>query len=482
MSTIRLSSKLSNFPRFNGIESISPRIAAKDPTIWGEDAAAEAAIRLGWVDLPESSRALLPRLDALWAWARSEGITQVLLCGMGGSSLAPEVIARSHGKELIVIDSTDPNSLAPLTHLSFTNRVVVISSKSGTTVETRSHLALFEELIRKSGMEPRERLIVVTDPGSPLDTYARSHEFQVFNANPDVGGRFSALSAFGLVPSALLGIDIAPILDDASETLAELIHSGNPAELLASYLAQSHFLRIKESVKYPGLGDWIEQLVAESSGKEGKGVLPWISDPSPLTYPFLDLDSDLALTLGSHFMLWEWSTALLGWILRVDPFNQPNVQETKSATMNLLSTKSNSANHSLAIAQIRESLENAAKDAGYLAICAFLNRGEDNAILELRHRLETHLRIPVTFGWGPRFLHSTGQFHKGGPKVGVFLSITGESRNDLKVPGETFSFQELIQAQASGDALALQAKGLKVFRLHLQDRTESIAELLKAFD
>lgn len=481
MSNIHFSPKLLEFPCVEGIERISRRIASKDPSIWGVEAAEEAAIRLGWVDLPEASRSLLPRLDALWAWARSEGISKVLLCGMGGSSLAPEVIARSYGKELIIVDSTDPDFLEPLTHLSFKECAVVISSKSGTTIETRSHLALFENLISRSGISPNERIIVVTDPKSPLDSYARSKSFQVFNADPHVGGRFSALSAFGLVPSALLGIDIAPLLDDASETLEELFNPGNLAERLASFLAQGQFLQIQESRKYPGLGDWIEQLVAESSGKEEKGVLPWISHQSDLLYPSLDLDDDIGANLGSHFILWEWSTALLGWILKVDPFNQPNVQETKAETTNLLESKDTRPTQSMTIAEMKAQLEGASNRAGYIAICAFLNRRDDRLLLELRDRLEARFKIPVSFGWGPRFLHSTGQFHKGGPKNGLFLSITGECRKDLDIPGETFSFQELIRAQASGDAAALRAKGLSVFQVHLRDRESEIRELLEAF-
>ncbi|MFM7463380.1 MAG: glucose-6-phosphate isomerase [Actinomycetota bacterium] len=481
MSTLRLSAKLLDFPRFAGIEAISPRIAAKDPTIWGEAASAEAAIRLGWVDLPQSSRSLLPRLDALWAWARSEGIAKVILCGMGGSSLAPEVIARSHGKDLIVVDSTDPNVLEPLTKLSFNNCVVVVGSKSGTTIETRSQLALFEKLIEKSEIDPKERIIVITDPDSPLDGYARSKGYQLFNADPHVGGRFSALTAFGLVPSALLGIDIAPILDDASETLEELIRPGNQAELLASFMAQGHFLQMRESLKYPGLGDWVEQLVAESSGKEGKGILPWISETNFPAHPTLDLDHEIEGTLGSQFMLWEWSTSLLGWILKVDPFNQPNVEETKSETANFLNEKGAPSPQSIPIPELSNVLENAAPSAGYIAICAFLNRHDDHALYQLRRRLERRFNIPVTFGWGPRFLHSTGQFHKGGPKSGIFLSITGDCRKDVKVPGESFTFQELIKAQASGDAKALESKGLKVIQIHLKDRASGIEDLLRAF-
>lgn len=481
MSTLKLSSKIEQYPLAPGIESISPRLAAKDSSIWGSSAAAEASVRLGWVDLPNTSRALLPRLDALWAWARSEGIKKVLLCGMGGSSLAPEVIARSFGKDLIVVDSTDPDLLIPLSKLSFKECAVVISSKSGTTIETLSHLALFEEMMRKAGISPSERMIVVTDPNSPLDHHGREHGLQVFNADSDVGGRFSALTAFGLVPSALLGIDVALLLDDAAETLGSLIRPDNPAERLASFLAGNNFVHLRDHAKFPGLGDWIEQLVAESSGKSGKGVLPWISPSTRLPLPSLDLNLDIRAPLGAQFMLWEWSTALLGWILGVDPFNQPDVQATKAETAELLSSKISHSFDTTDPLKMRSEIDDLGSSAGYISICAFLNPRADGKLEQLRETLETRYGIPVTFGWGPRFLHSTGQFHKGGPRIGVFISITGDCLEDLPVPGKPFTFQQLIRAQAKGDATALRKKGLTVLEYHVGDRSEGIERLLEAF-
>ena len=459
---------------------------SKDPTIWGEQARAEAEIRLGWVDLPRTSRTLLPKLDALWAWARSEKIDHVILSGMGGSSLAPELIAAAFKKNLTIVDSTDPKVMASLAERDLTSAAVLISSKSGSTIETRAHKAFFQDQMRKQGIDPSKRMLVITDPGSPLATEALAEGLQVINADPNVGGRFSALSAFGLVPAALLGIDIAPILDDALDALAEMEEPGNPAEELVTFLSNSRFIRFDDTASpYPGLADWVEQLIAESTGKEGKGLLPIVAAKSSLSLPVIDLGSDVIASLGAHFILWEWVTALLGWKLGVDPFNQPNVQETKARTLEYLKlgAKSDSSDQrsEIDLVNIRESLDEAAPAAEYISIHAYLDRHDDATLLNLRELFESRYQKPVTFGWGPRFLHSTGQYHKGGPKDGLFLSITGESKVDIPIPGESYTFGELIKAQAAGDRSALEAEGLKVFSIHLGNRESDIKKLLQLF-
>ena len=272
---IKLSGPLtSNIDRssdlYKKLNEANARLAKKDATLWGPDAQAEAAIRLNWVDLPSTSRDLLPALDALAAKFRGR---EVVLCGMGGSSLAPEVIAATYKKSAFIFDLTDPNYAAHVLKQDLSNSVVVVSSKSGSTIETASQRAAMESALTAQGLDPKAHLVFVTDPGSPLDKEVRAGGYTVVNADPNVGGRFSALTAFGLVPTALIGIDPSVLLDSAADQHAELLKSDNVAVDLAYLMAtqSDQFVAFADSVAIPGLSDWIEQLIAESTGKDQKG-------------------------------------------------------------------------------------------------------------------------------------------------------------------------------------------------------------------
>ena len=265
------------------LNAITSRLASGDATLWGHEASAEAEIRLGWLELPNQSRELLPILDALVAWSREIGHNHLILCGMGGSSLAPEVIAKSFAKKLTILDSTDPDQVSSAMECDLSRTCIIIGSKSGSTIETASQRALFTSLLKKSNLDPRHHMVVVTDPGSPLDQAARSEGLRTINANPNVGGRFSALSAFGLVPAALLGIDVSVLLDDAAEAMQEFTTPHSSAVRMAAQLADPRFAFCgfyDADSEVPGLGDWIEQLIAESTGKNGRGVLPIVTKKS----------------------------------------------------------------------------------------------------------------------------------------------------------------------------------------------------------
>lgn len=486
------------------LERTHIRIAEKDATTWGKAAEAEAAMRLNWVDLPASSRALLPQLNELakkFSWHK-----HLVLCGMGGSSLAPEVIAKTYGKSIFILDSTDPNYLAHTQDFDLSKTVVIVSSKSGSTVEITCQRAYFESEFTKAGLNPIDHIIVVTDPGSPLDTSVRAAGYTVVNADPKVGGRFSALTAFGLVPAALMGIDPAELLDQGQEAkadfLAEHFHIIDVAYVLAKIAGQ--FIGFTDSgSKVPGLSDWIEQLIAESTGKDQKGRLPIATESVEgaasggafsVSYSGAG-DLSVEATLGEHFIFWEWVTALLGAAFEVDPFNQPNVQESKEATVKLLQDWNSKLpeitgdaedgaieifGHGVTIESALKNLIANTDSDGYIAIMAYLDRKDDAKISELRTILSQKSGRPVSFGWGPRFMHSTGQFHKGGQQNGSFLQITGQTKCNFEIPGQSFDFKTLLMAQALGDAKALTSRKYPLLRLHLQDRSAGIDQLLKA--
>ena len=480
------------------LNSISLRISAKDYTIWGENT--EAKTRMGWVDLPTKSRDLLPQLDALSAWARSKNVTEIVLCGMGGSSLAPEVIASTYGKKLTVLDSTDPAQILSAVPKELARSIIIIGSKSGTTIETKSHFAFFVDLFTKAKLLPTDHIVIITDPNTSLDDVARSEGYRVINANPDVGGRFSALSAFGLVPAALIGVDISVLLDDAQEALATFNQDNSPASVIAALLFTSteqivNFCDTKSQI--PGLSDWIEQLIAESTGKNQVGRLPVVIESSEsggdnLTIGFTDGDFDLIVqgTLGEHFILWEWVTALLCYLLKVDPFNQPNVTEAKDRTSKILAQITENTfeiekpvfeDNEIAVysnRDIKHLSDFLQLPINYFAVMAYLTRGSNDEITKLRSKISKKTGKPTTFGWGPRFLHSTGQFHKGGQQNGAFIQITADSIVDVDIPNQPYTFAQLIMAQALGDAKALTERDLPLIRLHLKNRSAGITKLL----
>ena len=493
-----------NDPRYQLLAKTHPRIAAKDATTWGPAASAEAAIRLNWVDLDQSSRDLLPLLDALAAKFREK--TDLVLCGMGGSSLAPEVIAQTYKKKVFILDSTDPDYLHRALQGDAANLLVLVASKSGSTIETSSQRAFFEKYLSDAGLNPTAHMVFVTDPGSPLDQDVRKAGYTVINADPNVGGRFSALTAFGLTPAALMGVDASVLLDQASDCKEQIINEPEVvlgvAYLLLTQAEQ--FLGFTDSgSNFPGLSDWIEQLVAESTGKDQRGRLPIATEgfqEAAMGGAFsVSFAPGAALTveaeLGEHFLFWEWVTALLGAALEIDPFNQPNVTEAKEATSAVLAEWNNSLPEITAAnsegeveifgdgntltAALKNLIANTDND-GYIAIMAYLDRQGNGKISELRKILSEKSGRPVSFGWGPRFLHSTGQFHKGGQQNGSFLQITGETINNYPVPGRAFDFRTLLMAQALGDNRALSTRKYPLLRLHCTERSAGIDQILKA--
>ncbi|MGE5763809.1 MAG: hypothetical protein ACM3ZF_08015, partial [Mycobacterium leprae] len=443
-------------------DGVPAALTAKDATLWGPEATPEASVRLGWLDLPRTSAELLPRLRTLRDELRADGLDRVVLAGMGGSSLAPEVITRTAGVELVVLDSTDPHTVrAALTNLART--VVVVASKSGSTVETDSHRRAFEEAFRAAGLSEAEaarRFVAVTDPGSPLANLAEAADYRAtVLADPAVGGRYSALSAFGLVPSALAGADVAALLDTAQALGPALARpDDNPglafgAALGGAGLAGHDKVVVADNGSgMVGFGDWAEQLLAESTGKDGKGLLPVVVEG--VDAPGFAEASDVHLValgelppghngtavagpLGAQFLAWEYATAVAGRALGINPFDQPNVQESKDNTNRLLAGHAQGAApprfvddavevhgtmDALAdagtLAEAVEALLAVVPPGGYLAVLAYLDRVGESRATQLRPALAARLARPVTFGWGPRYLHSTGQYHKGGPRIG----------------------------------------------------------------
>jgi glucose-6-phosphate isomerase len=509
------------------------KLFAKDATLWGEEAESEAAIRLSWVDLHRTSRHLLGEIRALRGELNDAGVDHVVLCGMGGSSLAPEVICATAGVELTVLDSSDPDQVRDALSDRLSRSVVVVSSKSGSTVETDSQKRVYERAFTEAGIDPTTRIIVVTDPGSPLDMSAREAGYRVINADPDVGGRYSALTAFGLVPSGLAGADLDALLDDA-DAVSDLLAAddeGNPGLRLGAAMAGTEPLRDKlvfvdEDEEHPGFetqpsqaqpapqpkgfADWAEQLIAESTGKNDTGLLPVVVEdtsapevalpPHDATVVRLTGDddseppssgSDVRVTgpLGAQILLWEVATATAGRILGINPFDQPDVESAKKAARALLegtpavvppdftdgpvevrALGDFLGSASTLVEAVAALLDQLDPDNGYLAVMAYLNRERHASLSAVRQALAVRTKRPVTFGWGPRFLHSTGQFHKGGPPVGVYLQITGTPVQDLDIPGRDFTLGQFIASQAAGDASVLAARGRPVLRLHLTDQ------------
>lgn len=487
--------------RYKSLFNFHTRLANKDATIWGEQATPEARIRMNWIDLPESSRELLPELDALCAKHRDK--TRVILCGMGGSSLGPQVIAQTFNRELFILDSTDPNYVAHSLIGDLSKTIVVVSSKSGSTIETASMRALFEAAFKQANLSPQNHIIVITDPQSPLDLESRANKFTVVNANPNVGGRFSVLSAFGLVPAALIGIDVSLLLDNAAAAKRDFLIDPTVVLDIAyaiSFLAGQYLSYCDDGSEMPGLSDWVEQLIAESTGKNQIGRLPIVVESVVSDQSFsiaYSGDADLVVKgdLASQFILWEWVTALVAATLKVDPFNQPDVTKAKEATSALLerwsgilpSFSPNCTDKNVEVFGDGTDLASALQlflqsvpSGGYIAVMAYLDRQDDAAITQIRSLLSLRSHRPVTFGWGPRFLHSTGQFHKGGQQNGAFLQITGECKEDIAIPGQSFGFKVLIAAQALGDAETLTSRKSPLLRLHLQQRREGINQIISA--
>ena len=480
-------------------DDVAARLVAEDPTLWGPEAEREASVRLGWLDLPATSRSLVGRLAELRAELRSEGLDRVVLCGMGGSSLAPEVICRTAGVPLVVLDTTDPHQVAAaVTDLERT--VVVVGSGSGGTVETDSQWRAFAHAFAAAGLDEKQvgaRFVVVTDPGSSLaETASAMGAREVFLADPNVGGRYSALSAFGLVPAALAGADVGALLEEAAELAEQLAKPDNAAlELGVAMGAGFRVGRDKVTLAdgdpaITGFGDWAEQLIAGSTGKEGRGLLPVVvgsTDAPGATGP----DALLAVVggdpvepgpsvgvtgpLGAQFLGWE---RLLDAGLPEEPALATIGAIELRAPAGLLDGVDLSQHDGVALAL--QALLAAVPPRGYLAVMAYLDRQGDARAGELRAALARRTEHAVTFGWGPRLLDSTGQYHKGGPLTGAFLQLTGAVVEDLPVPGRPFGFGTLQAAQAAGDRQALARRARPLLHLHLTDRAAGTGQLLDA--
>jgi len=505
-------------------DKVASGIARKDATLWGPDAESEASIRLNWVDLHRTSRPLVPQIAELRARLNAIGVNRVVLAGMGGSSLAPEVICKTAGVPLVVLDTTDAGQVEDALAGDLAATVLVVSSKSGSTVETDSHYRIFNEQFLAAGLDPAEHIVVVTDPGSPLRGRAEEAGLTVINADPKVGGRYSALTAFGLVPSGLAGADIGQLLDDAADASAVLSQDSadNPGLLLGAALGARHAAGAEKVVLadtgsgIDGFGDWAEQLIAESTGKHGTGLLPVVVE-GPNAPGFVDAGEDATTValgtdpegarittagpLGGLFLLWEYATVVAGRLLGINPFDQPDVEAAKAAARALLDAPADSGAENpptftdgaievyadwlpadterSALGAVRALLA-AAPGLGYLSIQAYLDRLADASAAVLRPELARLSGLRTTFGWGPRFLHSTGQYHKGGHQNGVYLQLTGTVPADVAVPDRPYTLAVLQHAQALGDARVLSERGRPVLRLHLTDRVAGLAELAGA--
>jgi glucose-6-phosphate isomerase len=496
------------------------RIWQKDYTVWKPEPT-EIANRLGWLDVTDLMSEQAPMLQSFARDVRDAGFRHVILLGMGGSSLAAEVLGKvfSSGNrypELIVLDSTLPESIqAVVETINPIHTLFLVSSKSGTTTEPLILYAYFLDLLKKSaGAEKAGRnFVAITDAGTPLVTLAQEKGFrQVFLNPPDIGGRYSVLSCFGLVPAALIGINITTLLQQANR-MREICASQAPRHENSGYwlgacmgalaLKGRDKLTLVTSPSIGSFGLWIEQLIAESTGKDGKGIIPVANEPlmQPIYYGndrlfvYLHLESDdnkaidkaigslissghpvVVLEMrnkydtGAEFFRWEFATAVAGAILDINPFDQPDVQKAKDTTERLLREYSVSGRlPKLETTGSFADLLTLADKGRYLAIMAYLRQTPetDRTLAGFRRKVTEQYKIATTLGYGPRFLHSTGQLYKGGQNTGLFVQLTVNHAKELPIPGKPYTFGTVADAQALGDFQALQAAGRQVVRVHV---------------
>ena len=508
------------------------RIWARDPTVWtGED----EDRWLGWLRLPTQDRNTLTDLARFADEVRAEGTTDVVLLGMGGSALAPDVMGTVSGRKsgypaLHVIDSTDPGWILSVERkIDYARTLFVVASKSGTTLEVNILKQYFyARAVEKLGSEGAgRRFVVVTDPGSKLEVTARQEKFRrIFGGIPAVGGRFSALSNFGLVPAALMGVDLQTLVDRA-EAMAQRCESAGAAnpglELGALLGALARHGRDKPTLIASGpmsaVGLWLEQLVAESLGKQGKGIIPidgetlgppavygpdrvFVHLRAPGTseaateaalerlenagHPVVRIDCGGRESLGAEFYRWEFATAVAGAVIGVNPFDQPDVESAKVVTRRLAAeyerTGTLPSSHRPAPPEEVGALLDQLRPGDYFATLAFVDMTPDAiaALNAVRLVVRDRRRVATTVGFGPRYLHSTGQVHKGGPNSGVFLVVTCKDPEDVAVPGQKYSFGTIKLAQALGDLEVLASRGRRILRVHLEDVRSGLAALQAA--
>ena len=449
-------------------ERLIEGIWERDPAVW---TGSDEARWLGWLDEPLHIQEQLGEIVRFAETLREE-VDDVVLCGMGGSSLAPEVLRRTFDVDWFhVLDTTHPRAIRALEEkLDLERTLFVSSSKSGTTLETRSHTDYFWEKTRKRG----DRFAAITDPGSELEHLARERGFRaVFAGEPSIGGRYSALSLFGIVPAVLMGADASRLLERAQE-MRETCRSGegNPGYELGSRFGEGwrdgrDKICIAETPG--GFGLWAEQLIAESTGKQGKGLVPAPGEwPDGAHRQAAEPDLPDPYALGAEFFRWEFAIAVAGAYLEINPFDQPDVQAAKDKTNEVLAT---GKEPELEPEGSVDELLAQAKDGDYFCIQAFVEPGGDAAakldplIADIRRRSG----LVVTHGYGPRYMHSTGQLHKGGPNTGLFLQVVDDQGDELPIPGKPFGFRRLIRAQAAGDFETLRERGRRVARVRMED-------------
>jgi len=534
-------------------ERVAERLWDRDGSLWAASGKSpdEVAAWLGWLDLPVAMRERIPELERIAREVRDDGYTRAAVLGMGGSSLAPELFSRVFGDALggtrpgaaglglRILDSTHPDAVRGFREWAESARTIFcVSSKSGSTTEPNAfHAAM-------SAHAPALDFIAITDPGSSLADIARSQGFRaIVEGPPDVGGRYSALSVFGLLPAALHGVGLQELLARAA-VMADACRRPAPenpglqlgAAMAEAALSRRDKLTILTTPRLASLGDWIEQLVAESTGKAGRGIVPIVGEPlgaaeaygadrqfvvvrlagdddsgatsltaelERLGHPVQTLELADPFDIGAEFIRWEVATAAAGIALGIDPFDQPNVQEAKDATRALLDAYRAQGALAQPVPLVAEpgiaaygdtavlddepvtvdgalrALLESARPSDYFALLAYLpaDPGIVEQLQRLRALVRDRLGLATSLGIGPRFLHSTGQLHKGGPPSGIFLQLTADPRRDLPIPGWPESFGVLIAAQAAGDLAALQGRGRHVLRLHLADLEAGLTRL-----
>jgi glucose-6-phosphate isomerase len=478
--------------------------------------------RLGWLTVSETMLEHAPELDEFAEKCRADGFTDAVLLGMGGSSLGPEVLRRSFGEvpeglKLTVLDSTHPDQVKAVHDaVDIEKTLFIVSSKSGGTIETLSHYRYFKALARP------DQFLVVTDPGSPLERIAEQDGLRhAFLNPPDIGGRYSVLSLFGLVPAAVMGVNIEALLHRcqvAEQNCAHYDSSENNSGLWLGAVIGELALRGRDKLTFlvsepiESFGLWAEQLVAESTGKKGRGILPVADEPvgDPDVYgsdrvfaylrnaddpeealdaaieklasaghPTLTLATHGPVDLGRIFFLSEFAVAVSGWALEINPFDQPNVQEAKDKTNEVLASGSVPEFESASDDALRALLGDA-NPPHYVAILGYLPYSAefDAAIADLRAAIRAATGAAVTFGYGPRFQHSTGQEHKGGAPNGRFLQLVNDPQADLEIPGEPYTFATLVAAEAAGDLQTLRDHGLPAERVKLEGDPAAAVEAL----
>lgn len=531
--------------KLEGLE-FNTKFWAKDPTLWKQDKEHKEFIVkfLGWQKVYDWT---LERVDDVLAFAADvkQNFNHVVVMGMGGSSLAPEVIRTVFGPqagypELIVLDTTNADWVtAARNRIDPAKTLFIFASKSGGTVEPSSQYAYFHEEVKKAGVkDPGQNFCAITDPGTGLETLAKKNKFRKIFLNPaDIGGRFSALSMFGMVPAALMGMDIVKLLEIAKKEAQtfgpEADFKTNAAVKLGAFMGASYANHSKDKLtiitpkELASFGLWAEQLVAESTGKEGKGIVPVVGeglfknfdyredrifvhisngseDDKHVTaimddleergYPVMTISMHTPYELGAQFLLWEIATAAAGAILAIDPFDQPNVQAAKTLTKQILGKLEKNEitpeelNKPFMVAKDiadEVKMDNLAQDVysllesnDYIALLAYVYPSEEvaKALLALRDKILTRTKRAVLFGYGPRYLHSTGQLHKGDGNNGVFIILSADAEHDIQIPGQHYTFGQLCAAQALGDFQALEEKGRRVIKIHL---TQPILQAIK---